>query len=107
MLVDLVAKIRDTQSLAPNHPIREWPVSVKVYQSTDTPKTILIFEGGIKVGELLAAVQNSRVTPPDNGAIPQFVKTMEARKDAEIHNLELSQIHLQSLIDSASFPYLS
>ncbi len=106
MLVDIFAQIQPSQSLAPNHPIGDWPVSFQVYQATDAPKTIPIHHGTIRVSELRPPVMNSRVIPPDDNAIPQFVKDLEARKPTEIHNLELSQVHLQNLIDSVSFPYL-
>jgi hypothetical protein len=106
MLVDIFAQIQRPQSLAPNRPIGDWPVSFQVYQATDAPKTIPIHHGTIRVSELRPPVMNSRVIPPDNNAIPQFVKDLEARKPAVIHNLDISQVHLQSLIDSVSFPYL-
>jgi hypothetical protein len=106
MLVDIKARIQETSSLAPNHPAGDWPIRLRVDQSNGERQKILECEGKIRASELQAVVTMPGVLAPDEAAVPQFVKNLMARRQAEIQCLEVPDSGIQMLSDLASHSFL-
>jgi hypothetical protein len=101
MLVNIKARILETSSLAPNHPAGDWPIRLRVDQSNGERQKILECEGRIRASELQAVVMMPGVLASDDSAVPQFVKNLMGRKQAE-QCLDIPDSGIGMLSDLAS-----
>jgi len=104
MLVNITARILDVPSLATNRPAQDWPISLRVEQSGRETHAVLVCEGSVRAGELRAVVMMPGALASNEGAAPEFVKSLMGRNVAVIRGLEVPESGIRLLLDSVALP---